>query len=685
MLPVALAVSPGVSTQKTPLQNEGGISYSNLIRFKEGLIQKQGGCQRLSSQTFSGTARALFAWQDLAGFQYLAIGTNQRLELMLSGNLYDITPIVHTSNLTNNGANNGFSTTLNSSTVTVYDSVYTPEPNQWINIVNATYIGGLVLQGYFQVLTVGSGNYTINVGALATANAVITGAVVDFTTTIGMSTINITLGTYVFTDMQTLNVGVTTMVGGITITAEAYSVSVSGPTYSIMGSSVASSSTSGFENGGNTQIEYLEQLPAETFSSGAFGAGPFGAGPFGVGGLTGTEIELVEWTFDKFGQNLVAAFRTGPVLQWVPPIASGNVAAAVSGAPSAVNGVYAAAPSQQIIAFGIFSSVLGEQDPLLVGWCDVDNLNQWTASATNQAGTYRLTSGSRIVAGIWVGTIGLLWTDLDCWIQTYIGFPLIYGFNQIARNCGLISLRAVAVMGTIVEWMSQNDFFVEQGGAVAVLPCTVRDFVFNNLDTNYVDAVFAAPNTYFNEITWWFPTVGSNGVCDAWVRHNVTENLWDCGPNPAPPMGFPTLEVSAWTDQSVLGAPIGAFYTGLIEQFEISNDIDGTIYDSYFQTGWFQLAQGEEFINLDRILWDILLTGTNPQVNVTVYVADYMEGAPIQTFGPYTVTPTTPFTPDIGARGRLCMLRLDCITANTFWRYGKPLAVISISGRGTSR
>jgi hypothetical protein len=661
-----------VNTQTTALQSEGGITQSNLIRHKNGMIQKQGGCQAISSALFSGTARCLFAWEDLTGNDYIGIGTNKTLELYSQGSVINIMPIAQTDNLTA-----PFNTVAGDTVVTVVDGAASVIIGDLIDIVNAVYVDGIFLQGIYSVIAVGTGTYDIDSGQRAIAGVTGGGTVVDFSTTNGQSFIHITVGAQTFVDGETLNIGVATTVGGLVIDVGAYGISITpGPVYSILLSSAATSTATAFENGGDVRIAYLASLPPESVSAGAYGSGPYGEGPYGTGvPINNTNL----WTMDKWGQNLVAAYRGGTILQWVPPIAINNVSAPVAGAPSIVNGIFTAAPEQQLIAFGAFSAALGEQDPLLVAWCDVADLNDWTASTTNQAGSFRLSSGSKIVSGMWAGTIGLLWTDIDFWIMTYVGFPLIYGFNQAYRNCGLISLRGAAIVGATIEWMSQNDFFVFQGGTVSPLPCSVRDFVFDNIDQSNLDAVFAAPNGYFDEITWWFPTVGSNGICTSYVRHNVVENLWDCGPLPAPPLGFIPLQLSAWCDQSVFGPPIGAFYNGILEQFEKTDDIDGSVYDSWMITGWFQLAQGEEFVFLERIMPDFILTGVNPQINVTVYISDYMNG-PVSVYGPFVITPETEFIP-IRTRSRLCMLRIDCISPNTFWRYGKPLAVIAADGR----
>jgi len=382
-----------------------------------------------------------------------------------------------------------------------------------------------------------------------------------------------------------------------------------------------------------------------------------------------------DWAIDKWGEDMLAAPQGGTIYIWGPPVAPGNIATPVTNAPSTVNGLIVAAPQQQIIAWGAFSASLGQQDPMLIKWNDIAGLTTWTAAVNNQAGSFRIPNGSIIEAVIWFGQVGLIWTDLDLWTMVYSNYPLVYSFNKVAQNAGLIARRAVAALGSKVAWMAQNDFMVYSGGQVRVMTCTVRDFVFDNLDRAFANNIHADANTYFDEIMWRFPTIGSCGCCDAYVKWNATEDKWDYG------SGAPII--SAWSDQSVIGAPIGADSGGLLQQYETAIDFDGVALNNFFETGWFQLAEGQEFLFLERILPDFRLNDAGV-VRLTITVADQIPpddiDFPVRIYGPYTVTRRTPYIV-IRARGRVAKVLLECVAANTFWRYGKPLAVVSIDGR----
>lgn len=379
-----------------------------------------------------------------------------------------------------------------------------------------------------------------------------------------------------------------------------------------------------------------------------------------------------DWTLDKWGQDLVAAPAGGPLCHWLPP--GPGIAIAVPNSPPVVNGLVVAAPEQQIITWGAFSVTLGQQDPMLVAWCDVADLTVWTAAVNNQAGTFRIPHGSVILAVIWQGLNGILWTDLDIWSITYVNFPLVYGFNNLAQNAGLIGRHAVAQLGARIAWMGQNDFFLYQGGQAQKMICTVRDFVFDNLDRAFVNNIHADANTYYDEIKWCFPVIGSNGVCTAYVKWHSIDGLWDYGP------AGPNL--SAWSDQSVIGAPIGADYGGLIQQFETAIDWDGTPFNSGFVSGWFYLQEAGVNVFVERIMPDFTINAGG-QIALSIEFADEIPQTvvdyPIRVYGPYPVTNSTPFIIVRGS-GRVARIRLECTAPNTTWRYGKPIARASIDG-----
>jgi hypothetical protein len=328
-------------------------------------------------------------------------------------------------------------------------------------------------------------------------------------------------------------------------------------------------------------------------------------------------------------------------------------------------------PQRQIVALG--STFTGVQDHLLIRWCDLNNFNSWIATPVNQAGSYRLTKGSRIVGGLQGPQQGLIWTDLALWSMQYVNLPDVYNFNEIAVGCGLIGKKAMAILNNTVFWMSQSQFFVFAGDGVKPLPCTVWDFIFQELDTTQVSKIRAAANSRFNEIAWYFPTQSGGGEVDAYVKYSLSTGGWDFG----------YLSRTAWIDQSVLGPPIGGSSSGLIFQHETSPNADGQPMSSSFQTGYFTLQDGDLLSFIDQVWpdfkWGYYNGAQNATLLMTFYVADYPGQTP-RVHGPYSMTQATQYiTPRL--RGRLVSIKFESSDVDTFWRIGAPRYRVTPAGK----
>ncbi len=366
-----------------------------------------------------------------------------------------------------------------------------------------------------------------------------------------------------------------------------------------------------------------------------------------------------DWSLDNWGEYLIASPAGGAIYYWNPSD-GGPYSAVVPNAPTINEGCFVAMPERQIIAYG--STFTGIQDPLLVRWCDISNFTSWVGTVTNQAGSFRIPKGSRIVGGIQGPQQGLLWTDLAVWSMQYINLPLVWSFNEVGTGCGLIAKKAAASMSGTIYWMGQSQFFTLSGGGVQPLQCPIWDVIFQDLDAQYVDRIRCAPNSRFGEVSWFFPTVGSGGIPNRYVKYNTLIGQWDYG----------DLARTAWLDQSVLGAPIGAGQDRLIFQHETSTDADGTAMNSYLQTGYFALQDGDVQTFVDQ-LWPDMKWGyydgtQSANVKITFYVADYPGQSP-RVHGPYNVTQATQFiTPRL--RGRLVSIKIESNDVGSFWRLG---------------
>ena len=396
-----------------------------------------------------------------------------------------------------------------------------------------------------------------------------------------------------------------------------------------------------------------------------YGVGGYGVGGYGIGDVNPVPkrspipIAAQDWTIDNWGENLIVSPVGGAIYQW-SPISGAQTASLIQTAPVVNDGMFIAMPQRQIVAWG--STFNGIPDPLLIRWCDVANYNSWVATVTNQAGSFRVSKGSRIVGCLQGPQQALVWTDLGVWAMQYVGPPLAYSFNEIGTGCGLISRKAAGSINGMIFWMGTTQFFrLGQSGAEAI-PCPVWDTVFQNLDTNNLDKIRFAANSNFNEIAWYYPTTSSGGDIGGYVKYNIVLNAWDYG----------TLRRSAWINQSVLGPPIGAGMDGFIYQHEIGNDADRQPMRSYFQTGYFQLAEAEFKIFVDQVWpdfkWGLYDGPQGANLKMTFYVTDYPGNTP-RVYGPYDMNQLKEFlTPRF--RGRLVSIKVESDDAASFWRIG---------------
>jgi hypothetical protein len=257
------------------------------------------------------------------------------------------------------------------------------------------------------------------------------------------------------------------------------------------------------------------------------------------------------------------------------------------------------------------------------------------------------------------------WTDLDVWSISFIGAPSAYSFTPLAEGCGLIAKFAAGVLGTTIFWLSQKQFFyLPSGGSVAPLPCTVWDFIFQNLDTSNVDSIRCAPNSQFGEISWFFPVIGGTGVNTAYVKYTPQFNAWDYG----------FIDRSAWIDQSGLGPPIGAdSVSNYIYQHETSNDADGAPLSPSFSTGYWALSDGEDYSFCDLVMPDFKFgmqgAAQTAVINISFTYAAYAQSVTYST-PTYTMQSGNPPFINPRFRGRLASMTVSSSDLGSWWRLG---------------
>lgn len=427
------------------------------------------------------------------------------------------------------------------------------------------------------------------------------------------------------------------------------------------------------------KVESVYSITLGTVSDGGvgYGIGTWGDGGYGTGstpsGITGTTITATNWSLDNWGSDLIANPANQGIYFWNPIGGNANAALVVE-APPFNGGCFVAMPAQILVAWGSTATqnIGVDQDPLLIKWSDQLDYTNWTVSTTTQAGSYHIPTGSKIVGALQGPQSALVWTDLDVWAMQYVGYPLVFGFNKIGANCGLIGQHAATQMGGLVYWMGQSNFFALTGKGAEPIPCSVWDQVFQNINTTHAHKCVAAANSTFNEIWFFYPSSGATEP-DSYVKLNVIEGAWDYGP----------LGRSAWTDQSVLGTPIGAASTGLLYQHEMGQDAAGDPITASFTTGYWRVAEGQEMAFVDMIIPDMRwgLLGGDQDANITLtFYAQSFPGDTPTTYGPYAMTSTTQqiYT---RMRGRQIAMKVESADLGSFWRLGKITYRVAADGR----
>lgn len=571
-------------------------------------------------------------------------------------------PYIATSTVTNGGIVPQFTLVTGSDYVTVTLPDHGFFVGQTFPILIASSAGGVTLYGNYDIIQVLNANQFVISATTQASTIAVTGA-----------SGNGSNATLTYSNAVTVSNGALITVAGVnpagyngnfTVNASsAGSVSyLSSETGAYVGNGTINSTFSFFENSGDLHLLYqkgIGPLPQGT----GYGVGPYGAGGYGTGiapvASSGIPINADDWTLDNWGQVLISNPFNGPIYAW-NPITGDPIALVIPEAPVTNHGIFVAMPQRQIIAWG--TTFTGIHDPLLIRWCDVNNYNVWTALITNQAGSYRIPKGSRIVQCLQGPQQGLIWTDLSLWAMQYVGPPFVYQFNEIGLNCGLIARKAAASMNGIVFWMGQSQFFKFAGSGVEPIRCPIWDIAFQDLDRDNVDKIRIATNSRFMEVSWFYPTTGSNGENSHYVKYNMALDQWDYG----------TLDRTAWINESVLGPPIGAALNEYIYQHETSADADGQPMLSSFQTGYFAMTEADVKMFIDQVWPDMkwgYYGGTQgANVLLTFYVADYPGDTPIA-YGPFTLTQSTKFiTPRF--RGRLVSIKIESNDIGSWWRLG---------------
>ena len=454
--------------------------------------------------------------------------------------------------------------------------------------------------------------------------------------------------------------------------------------YTVTHTSTASGSTAGGGGAGNAEYQIN---PGPSFSTSAYGWGTDG---YGLGGWgepsTASEVTLEarQWSLDNFGEDLIATVLNGGTYRWDTSAGTATRAAIVANAPTTSRLSLVSSPDRHLILFGT-ETIIGNpatQDDLLLRFSDQEDINNYTPTAENTAGSLRIADGSRILAAERSRGQTLVWTDTSLHSLQFIGPPFTFGLRQLGQNCGIIGQHAGIDLNGNSFWMSQDSFYLFDG-SVKKLPCTVEQFVFNNINQTASENAFAGHNGEFNEILWFYPRTGSDQI-NAIVAYNYVEGTWWTG----------TLARTSWIDRETYNNPVGTEYLadttannetilGLtsgatqIYLHEQGNDADGQAIEAYLKSGAVQIGQGDDFSFVSKLIPDI--QNQSGTLNLEFEFLRYPNDA-------NAVTKSTSFTSgtekvDLRGRGRQFTANIVSNTTGTAWRLGTMRFDIQPDGR----
>ena len=687
-----LQFTPGIYRDGSRYAAAGSWTDADKVRFRVGKPEKIGGWQKALSEQFLGTCRHMLPFSDLSGNFFLGVGTDVKYYLERGGSFYDTTPLRATI-----VANNPFSTTSGSRNVTVTIPSHGAFAGDFVTFSGSSTVGGLNLNNEFQVVDVlTSTTFTIttpvNASSTATGGGTVT-AVFQINT--GQDTTLYANGWGAGTWGGVLPGSSVTLTGSITGTTLTVS-DVSPATLAIgqlifatgvSASPPGSSATyiTGLGTGTGGVGTYTVNISQNVSSRTMFAFAGTGWGAASDTQVAGTRLRL--WSADNFGQDLVINARDAGIFYWANSGGLGTRAVPLASLPGASDvpavsrQILVSDLDRKILAFGCSDLVTGIQDRLLIRWCSTENPADWTPLETNSAGGIRIPGGSEFVGAVETKQEILVWTEDSVHSLRYVGAPFEYSISRIGMT-SLAAPYAVVSANDLVFWMGSNGFF-QWDGRLSGLPCTVKDYVFNDLNLNQAEKIVAGSNMSFNEVWWFYPSLNSSEN-DRYVIYNYNEKVWSVG----------SLARTAWIDRGLEDFPRAASPDRFIYFHELGQD-DGSTNPSspivaHVESGPIEINQGEQFGFVWRMIPDIDFrnsANSSASVNFILKAQDYSGGNFTQASNNDTTLtatlPVTQFTEQtfFRLRGRMLTIRLESSEVGVAWRIGIPRIDVRSDGR----
>ena len=696
-----LQFRPGLNREGTDYSNEGGWYDGDKIRFRSGFPEKIGGWTQVSNSQYLGVCRSIWIWLDGdagAGNTYIGLGTNIKYYIYFGGVYNDITPIVQTDILTN-----PFTTNYggNAYSVLVTDGTYNPGVGDYVFFSGASAVGGVTIAGDYAVTSVVSGTtYTITItspATSATGGGTVT-AQYEYPTGLNVYSIGTGWGagpwsrgtwgsSYSSGIGQQLrlwsndNYGADLVIaprgGPIFYWADSTGVGARAQYLSSLANATTAASDNANFSGSATSITVSSAVAPNLY-------------PYMV--ITGTNIPAGT----KIASSYITGATTVPITTTTTGASSGAYTFSYAGSfvPSATYQVITSAIQEFVIAFGSNSynpnNAATAFNPLLVRWSDQANAYQWIPELTNQSGEYLLTNGSYIMGARSTRQEILVWTDSCLYSMQYIGAPYVWGFQVLMDNISIMSPNSMITINNVTYWMGRDRFYM-YSGRVEVLPCSLRQYIFADINEDQAYQVFAGANEAFNEVWWYYVSQSSgNTTVDKYVIYNYLDRVWYYG----------TMARSAWMQTGTQPYPVAADYNGRLLYHENGCDDLSTSatlpIDAYVQSSDFDIGDGHNFGFVWRILPDVNFNGsTTNQPSVTMTVKPRQNsGTPygtadnpqVQSAQNYTTVPEYTIQQFDGQvytrlRGRQMAFRIESTGVGVAWQLGSPRIDIRPDGR----
>jgi len=606
---------PGIYKEGTAYSNEGRFYDGSFVRFRSGKPEKMGGWTKKYATTFVGVCRKIKQWVSLSGVRYIGLGTTKKTYVAIGSVFNDVTPI----RLTTSAGDPTFSATNGSSTITCNETGHGAVLGDFVTFSSAASLGGNITAAVL--------NQEYEITEISSANA------------------------FTFTAKDT---------SGATVTAN--------------------SSDTG-NGGGSTVAAYQINIGLDVaVPGGGWGSGPWNSGTWGTSSGDTLTNTLRLWSLDNFGEDLVLNPRLGSIYLWDATNETNRALELtdISGndnPPTECLQIVVSTQDRHVLAIGC--NPFGETniDLMQIRWCTQENLLDWTPKTTNTAGDLRLSVGSEIIGALRGRQEVAIWTDAALYSVQFVGAPFIFKANLITDGVSLISQNAAISANNVIFFMDRRNFYVYSGSA-KVLPCSVRAYVFDNLNQIQANQIVAFANTGFNEVGWFYPT-GDSTVLNAMVVYNYVENHWTIA----------DLARDFWDDAGASSDnPIAVKTTndsGLIFEHEVGFDDDGSALTAFIETADFDIDDGDHFAFVRRLLPDCDFVGssTNPTLNYTIKTRDNTGGT-LTSESTTSVTTTSEFAlSNVRARARQVRVRVESTDVENGWRLGDVRLDVRQDGR----